>query len=356
VIDSFQIRNYRGFKDFGIDGLERVNLVTGSNNVGKTSFLEALYLNVSPNTALIANLDSDRFETSTRHNIFRGFRDVRFSLDNVAKWGWLFYGKNLTKDIELTSILNAGQKKIQMRWMLSHKSGDVPVTSDIPFDGFPGYLRVLIKDTDGTETVWKVDKNGHRAPETYVFDSTPLRLLFNNSSRPPDEDAKWFSKLADVGRQDEILDTLKLIEPRLKALAISTSDGPPMIYGDLGLGRRIPMSQMGEGMVRLLSLVLEITNAEDGIVLIDEIETGLHYSVMKNVWKAVATAAERANAQIFATTHSFECVRAAHEAFLAREKYDFGLHRLERIDDEIRAVTYEADVLSAAIVSDFEVR
>ncbi len=47
MIQSFQIRNYRGFKDFKIDGLKRVNLITGSNNVGKTALLEALYLNVS---------------------------------------------------------------------------------------------------------------------------------------------------------------------------------------------------------------------------------------------------------------------------------------------------------------------
>ena len=116
------------------------------------------------------------------------------------------------------------------------------------------------------------------------------------------------------------------------------------------------MSQMGVGMVRLRSLVLEIENAAGGVVLVDEIENGLHYSVMGRVWEALAAAARQSDTQIFATTHSFECIRAAHEAFLAKDKYDFRLHRLERNDSGIRAVTYDSKMLSAAMASDFEVR
>src|SRR5712692_11264047 len=103
MIHSFHIKNYRGFKKFTIQPLERVNLVTGSNNVGKTALLEALYLNLAPGMALHTNLDTGKRETSTWLNLFRGFRDIGFGLDNVSKWGWLFYGKDINRDIELTS-------------------------------------------------------------------------------------------------------------------------------------------------------------------------------------------------------------------------------------------------------------
>src|SRR5882724_10498306 len=99
MIHSFHIKNYRGFSDFTIEPLERVNLITGANNVGKTSLLEALYLNIGPSTAFSSNLASNLDETSTRHNIFRGFKDVGYQLDNVVKWGWLFYGKDLSKNV-----------------------------------------------------------------------------------------------------------------------------------------------------------------------------------------------------------------------------------------------------------------
>jgi AAA15 family ATPase/GTPase len=360
MIHSFHIKNYRGFKDFAIEPLERVNLITGSNNVGKTSLLEALYLNLTTGTAFYSNWDSNEKESSTRHNLFRGFKDLGFNLDNVSKWGWLFYGKNLSKDIELKSVGENDETQIQkMYWLLEDKSGAVPIPEDFPTDELSSiFLHVNFKNFYGKEVSWRINKSGpiDLPASSRVLDSVPLRLLFNISSRSQEEDTKWFSKLDDVGRQDEVISILQLVEPRLKSLAVSTSDGPPMIYGDIGIGRRVPMSQMGEGMVRLLSLVLEITNASGGVVLVDEIENGLHYSVMNSVWKAIAAAAHQSNTQIFATTHSFECIRAAHEAFLSRGEYDFRLHRLDRIKDEIRSVTYNADMLSAAIVSDFEVR
>src|SRR3954452_10370521 len=99
------------------------------------------------------------------------------------------------------------------------------------------------------------------------------------------------------------------------------------------------MALMGEGMVRLLSLVLEITNASNGVVLIDEIETGLHHSVLRTVWRAIGKASRRSNTQVFATTHSWECISAAHEAFLESGHYDLRLHRLERINGDIKAIT-----------------
>src|SRR2546421_215551 len=108
MIYSFHIKNYRGFKDFTIEPLERVNLITGSNNVGKTSLLEALYLNLAPGSAFYSNLTSDKQESSTRHNLFRGFKDLPFNLDNVSRWGWLFYGKDLNNDIELISGFEGG--------------------------------------------------------------------------------------------------------------------------------------------------------------------------------------------------------------------------------------------------------
>lgn len=358
MLHSFQIKNYRGFKNFTIAPLERVNLITGSNNVGKTSLLEALYLNLAPGVAFISNLDSDKQETSTRHNLFRGFRDVRFSLDNVSKWGWLFYGKDFSRDIELISSGENGVTQILgMCWLIASKDIGIQIPSDIPLDDLSIFLRINLKNTEGKEFTWRIEKNGHQPPPSpYMLDSIPLRLLFNVSSRSPEEDTKWFSKLDDIGRQAEILDTLRLIEPRLKSLAVSVADGVPMVYGDIGIGRRVPMALMGEGMVRLFSLVLEITNASGGVVLIDEIENGLHHSVLAKIWRAVGAAARRSDTQIFATTHSWECIRAAHEAFLESSNYDLRLHRLERINGDLKAVTYDKKTLDTSVEMNLEVR
>jgi hypothetical protein len=358
MIESFHIVNYRGLKDFTIEPLERVNLITGANNVGKTALLEALYLNLTPGSAFSSNLNSDKKESSTRHNLFRGFKDIPFNLDNVSKWGWLFYGKDLSKDIELTSGFKGGRtQRLTMYWLIEDKTGGVPVPSGIPLDDLSIYLSVSFKDIVDSPFSWRIERAGHREmPSPHILDTFPLRLLFDVSSRSQQEDTKWFSKLDDVGRQGEIVDTLRLIEPRLKSLAVSTSDGPAMIYGDIGIGRRVPMSQMGEGMTRLLSLALEITNASGGAVLIDEIENGLHHSVLAKVWRAIGEAARRSDTQIFATTHSWECIRAAHEAFLESNKYDLRLHRLERSGESVKSVTYDKGTLNTSVEMNLEVR
>jgi AAA15 family ATPase/GTPase len=113
---------------------------------------------------------------------------------------------------------------------------------------------------------------------------------------------------------------------------------------------------MGEGMARLASLVMYIGNAPDGVVLVDEIENGLHHSILSKVWGAIGEAARHFRAQVFATTHSLECIVAAHKAFSESEHYDFRLHRLERANETIRAVTYDQETLEAAIEIDLEVR
>ncbi len=88
----------------------------------------------------------------------------------------------------------------------------------------------------------------------------------------------------------------------------------------------------------------------------DEIENGLHHSVMSHVWEAISEFARRLDVQIMATTHSWECIVAAHTAFERQEEYDFRLYRLEQVDGQIQATAYDQDTLAAAITSDTEVR
>ena len=172
----------------------------------------------------------------------------------------------------------------------------------------------------------------------------------------PEEDAERFGQLDMTEGVDNLLEALKIVEPRLKRLTTIFSAGVPMIYGDIGLGRMFPLALMGDGLGRLTSLLLAIANAPGGVVLVDEIENGLHHSILSKVWQAIGDAARRFDTQVFATTHSFECIRAAHQAFEESDGYDFRLHRLERVGDVIRAVTYDQESLGAAMKADLEVR
>jgi len=113
---------------------------------------------------------------------------------------------------------------------------------------------------------------------------------------------------------------------------------------------------MGEGMVRLLSILLAIAFARDAVVLVDEVENGLHYSVHRKVWQAIDKATKDARVQFFATTHSLECIRAAHEAFGAAEANDFRLFRIGEGRHRLEAFAFDRDALGAALATDLEVR
>ena len=157
-------------------------------------------------------------------------------------------------------------------------------------------------------------------------------------------------------RQDEVLRVLKVLEPRLRGIrTVAVADGP-LLHGDIGIDRLVALPLMGEGIVRLVNLALNISNTPDGVGLVDEIENGLHHSVLLDIWRALADAARLFDTQVFATTHSFDCVVAAHEAFSSDEGDDFRLLRLDRINGDIRAASYDRDALEAAIQAGLEVR
>jgi AAA15 family ATPase/GTPase len=113
---------------------------------------------------------------------------------------------------------------------------------------------------------------------------------------------------------------------------------------------------LGEGFNRVASVLLLMAYCQDGILLIDEIENGIHYSVMGQVWKAIGDAAQEFNVQVFATTHSWECIRAAHQIFVTSSNYDFRLLRLDRPNSVVTARTYDREMIEASLDTGLEMR
>jgi len=149
---------------------------------------------------------------------------------------------------------------------------------------------------------------------------------------------------------------MRIIEPRLQKLRYSKITSQPLVYAHLGFAHFIPATQMGQGFSRLLTLFSEMMVSNAKVLLIDEIENGLHYSVLTQVWKGIAALAEAEDIQVFATTHSWGCIVAAHEAFAASSDYNFALHRLQRVNGKIEAITYDRETLETSLHAELEVR
>lgn len=353
---SFTIRNFRCFDELTLSDLARVNLIAGKNNVGKTALLEALFLHCGAYNP----------ELAIRVNAFRGIESVQVELFPSAETPWrsLFRDFDAKGTIELEGWDHKGTRRT-----LRIRTTSEPVEFEARQRKT---LQAIQETTSGSQFGHAIRfesvENGTQITRKMVVGRTgivmdelpappfPAFLHGAGVRIPLKEQAHLFGKLEVQDKQQIVVEALKIIEPRLKRVSVVVLGDEPVLHGDVGTGRLMPLPLMGEGMVRVANMVIQVGNAPGGVVLIDEFENGIHHSVLKKVWAAVAHAAREFDTQIFATTHSWECIVAAHEAFSEKGEYDFRLHRLERANEHIRVVTYDRKTLQAAIETGLEVR
>lgn len=359
---SFTIENFRGFKNFKINNLKRVNLLTGLNNVGKTSLLEALFIHggsYNPHLTL-------------RINAFRGFESLKVEGGkwNESPWDSIFYQYNIINEVKLEGY---DHKLVKRTLRLSTSNNTAKIDSNFlklkkneHSDLFPDIISTSDKDHILTLSYQEKNKRNEyklildskgiqinptppNPPFPTYFISTRLRISFSDMSEK-------YGRLEKIGKHKILINALKLIEPKLKRLSTIVEFGEPIIHGEVDVDRLFPLPIMGEGMVRLANFVLHIGNAPNGVVLIDEIENGLHYTTFINIWEVIEKVTKAFNTQLFASTHSFECIKAAHEAFSNTKDYDFCLIRLDKIKEKIIPTSYDQKTLNSAIETGFEVR
>ena len=360
---SLAIENFRSFPELNIPDLNRINLIAGKNNVGKTTFLEAVFLLTGAyNPTLTLKIDG-----------FRGISGVDVELVHLdtTPWDGIFHNFDTTKTIKIIGrngrkfhralkfkIIRDPKELAEINQYLLYPQKSVKTKELVNLTTEAAHVFELECKEKGTSRKYYMilDKSGMKVipippppPQQAIF--VPARMIF-----PLSMEAKRFGKLEILGKVELVVDALKVVEPKLERITVIPSGRETMLYGEIGKNRLMPLPLMGEGMVRLLSYLLAIADAKDGVVLIDEIENGLHYSVMSEVWRAIAKAAREFNVQIFATTHSHECIEKAHEAFSKNHPEEFNLHRLEADEETIRAVTIDHKTLGIALKKGLEIR
>jgi len=348
---KFSVKNFRCFSNFIIEPFDRVNLIAGKNNVGKTALLEALWIHHgSPNPDL-----------GFRINRFRGIKEVNVEQPLLE----LFHKLEIGARIELSSVNSNRESRLDQIYV--REPSRMPLPSDkesaegkpssVSFEPVGKDIVTDFTDESGqsSRSVAYFLKDEVRLERAPVAKRSTARFLVAKREIVAD-DVEGFSDLEVAGQKNDVVDRVRLIEPRLKDLTVVVRGGSPTIWGDIGIGLPLPLQVMGDGICRWLLLVQAILRSSNGIVLIDEIENGIHHSVMGEIWTNIGLLAREYNVQVFATTHSAECVRYAHQAFLQSDQYDFRLHRLEQVGETSKAVTYDKETLGTALEAGLEFR
>ncbi|MEQ8999749.1 MAG: AAA family ATPase [Coleofasciculus sp. B1-GNL1-01] len=368
MLRDLTIQNYRCFKNFHIDGLARVNLLVGMNNCGKTTLLEAVYLFVNPgNPQRLAYLLHNRGELVERSS---------FSLPGEPphpqfhyQISHLFYGHapSLNSTISFSSTQDQNlqveiiRQKLETPQLRSQTQIITPFELVIRLNSQEETYHVPVYSDDSIEARWLTfpgfsnQYSGSSKPE-YKFLNKSWFVPSNNLSNL-DISAIW-NDITLTPKEDQVIDALKILDKNIERISFTSK---PNFNSGILLRRHkeypIPLSSMGEGMRRILNLAMAAVTVENGVLLIDEIETGLYYEVQTDMWRFILEVANELNIQVFATTHSWDCICAFQEAV---DEFDdpsvSKLFRLSRKGEDIRPVEYPADELSVAVRQSIEVR
>ncbi len=310
MLKSLHIENYRLFKQLDVPKLGRVNLITGKNNVGKTALLEAIRICVSGGeTSVINNIILDRGDW--------GNKDYR------EDYATLFYNhKTEGEKIVINDFSFEFSATNKDRATITSKKYS---TTDMYLNGNNiGVLR-----DKATVITTKIDQNNNHLWED----------------------------IALTDKEDLVIEMLRIIEPKLMQIAVDTSGDATRVR--LKHSRKpIPLKNLGDGIKRLLAIAIGLVSAENSYLLIDEFDIGLHYSVQEQLWGIIFRISKELNVQVFATTHSKECIEAFTEVALKHEEEELQYFRLQRKrnSEDIISVEYTTRNLEVALLSNFEMR
>lgn len=370
MLNQLQIQGLRGIRELAIHDAGQVNLVVGRNDAGKTTFLEAIRVLLSG--------DPRHLRRSSRNRVDRSVRPPETPFKLAFHQGFSNPGLRITGEIQGLSLV-ATVKIVELS-----DEQQIPLDLQDSEDDFVDSLLekgeeivVNVQVNDGPTATISLplfsysSYSGARRDTAYstrrsfsggTFPSLPSAIWLGTNRGEVWSNSRRYSDLVRAEKADVLIQVLKLIEPTLSDLILLTerSDESSRSYAVLEAkmidSPPLPLESMGDGFSSIISIITATASASHGICLIDEIENGIHYSVLTSVWSAAHQTAKSFNSQIWATTHSLDCVSAAYEAFLD-DPDALRVHRFDRTDNgRIEVHTFNHAMLGRALDRGLEVR
>ena len=350
---NIEIKNFRVIDHLKMDDFSRVNILLGQNSSGKSSVLECLLLIMG-----MSNPDLPQTINSIRSRSFSGFSDLSY----------MFHNYDLKVKPEISSELFDNTKRhlsLDLTYVFDEKTqiglqdGQIPTSET---KTFLNTLKMLFDVESGqqkstNECSLTVNQQGlisnKKLAEGYLEKNS---VAFLSSDLAAGNPANDLVELAKRRLKDSVTEQLKHFDSRITTLEILNN----VAYVGLeGIGQLLAVNMQGDGLRRYLNIVAASANPMNNILLIDEIENGLHYSAYKKLWEAIFALATKTNKQVFVTTHSKETLSHLNEMLEEYPEYqqEMRLYTLERtIKKGMQAYMYTYEGLAEACDNDVELR
>jgi AAA15 family ATPase/GTPase len=345
IINSLYISNFKGFKEIKIPKLGHLNLIVGKNNSGKSSLLEALMLYASAGSESVfheisINHDEKSRERGRLNEYSRHYKDDKnLDLNENFPYEHLFYGRKFNSKTPIRiGEIDSESKHLTASYFKQRKDTtdnhetlkllqklNVISNEMLLADSTTSQQNILEVKKGRNKHIIPLDEPLYRVSRSVESDEK-LRINFKyvpTKTTSMDDLGGLWDQIALTPYERYTIDALRLIEPHIEDLRFVVKEDRngdrTAILKLFDEDIRFPIRSMGDGIVRILQLILNMYAAKDGFYLIDEFDNGLHYSVQKSLWKMIFSLSEQFNIQVFATTHSWDCIQSFSEVAVENE-------------------------------------
>ena len=373
-LPSLFIKGFRGIESLNIPRLGRVTLLAGKNGIGKTSVLEA------------CRVYAERGHPKVLSDLGRGHEEYIVSSDNENRpefdidLSGIFFGRQITKNTSMAIGPSNRQTDLVKVEVVEPNKKQV----DILIEGNPTELSwenvLLIRTIFNKEKIFfpylirRSNQTGflarHHRMRFWGESRFPVQTLTHETLGPgltlDHQLAKYWDEVALTEWENRAIKALRLaLNGSGTSVERITMVGDPdprssntrrAVVKLANHEKPVPLKSLGNGAIRLFGITLALANCRDGFLFIDEVENGIHFSVLKDLWKFILKIARENNIQVLATTHGWDCIKGFAQAASEDEESEGVLIRLERQSGHHEAIEYSERELVIAAEQNIEVR
>lgn len=313
MITSIRINSYRNLEGVKLEKLGMVNVIVGENNTGKTSLLECINLIKDENVLKnlldgikwreYRNIDLGLVKKNYQryHEVMNSFdlrqgANKRLSVDFETDFGEFSVGMKGTEFEDFIDLENISKEE----------SRNYLEVEDRMYNGLDGSywyngIETNVEFTELQSYRLKMKKVGVATPVEYI---SPITYYLESGNY------NNLNKVIKEGKKELLLSLLQGFDANITDLNITMEANKPRVYLTKDKFGTMPLSLFGDGVKKALTVASAIICNQHGIVLIDEIETGIHKAALVEFFHWIMEIGKKCDTQIFATTHSIEAIDA----------------------------------------------
>lgn len=341
---NIELSNFRGFDHVEISELSKINVFVGANNVGKTSVLEAVFMLAGMSNPFIP----------TRINYLRAMSSVNADLNNAR---YMFHNMDFNNIPLLRASMDKGVRRLTFSPTMRGSDGPSNGTSihsnimrlDFKFDttdeGDFKFHSALFVGTDGN--LQQITDNKY---------NEWLNCLFIPTDKNDGNATNNFAAIVKYGKKQLVVEALQEFDSAIETIE-ALPDG---LYLKLrNMYELLPISMAGDGIRRMINIISSVFVDDYNILLIDEIDNGMHYSAHKLLWRAIMKFVIRHDIQMFVTTHNLECLQSLANAMKENPEFQTvaNVYNIAKtVKEGFQAYRYSYEELKEAIDNEMEIR